>query len=63
MLREFLQNMGTWSICCGGIGIVSLVFLGMSIWGGLNSRTSNYTEFSIDDNNFMGTFKDKGNYD
>lgn len=54
MLRELLQGMGTWSICCGGIGIVSLVFLGMSIWGGLNSRTSNYTEFPMDNNNFFG---------
>lgn len=53
-MKELLQGMGTWSICCGGIGIVSLVFLGMSIWGGLNSRTSNYTEFPMDENNFFG---------
>ena len=62
-MKELLQGMGTWSICCGGIGIVSLVFLGMSIWGGLNSRTSNYTEFTMDEYNNPYTWKDKGNYE
>jgi len=63
MLREFLQSMGTWNICCGGISLASMMFLGMSIWGGLNSRTSNYTEFPMDEYNNPFTWKDKGNYD
>lgn len=49
------------SICVGiALGLVVMGFLSLSKKRGANS---NYTEFPMDDNNFMGTFKDKGNYD
>lgn len=49
------------SICVGlALGLTVMGFLSLSKKRGANS---NYTEFPMDDNNFMGTFKDKGNYD
>ena len=49
------------SICVGiALGLVVMGFLSLSKKRGANS---NYTEFPMDDNNFMGTFEDKGKYD
>ena len=49
------------SICVGiAVGVVVMGLLSLSKSRGANS---NYTEFPMDDNNFMGTYKDKGNYD
>lgn len=49
------------SICVGlALGLTVMAFLSLSKKRGANS---NYTEFSIDENNHPMEWKDKGNYD
>lgn len=50
-MAKLLHGLGTWWICIGGCALFSLGWMLFAIWGGINSKHSNHTDFT-DANNF-----------